>query len=428
MNRICVIDIAGLSMRLLEQAEGLWLRSLASPPAPLRLTFPAVTASVHASMTTGEEPGAHGVISGGLFRRLCKAVSLDERSNTLLTKKRFWHARALPERPSVSLLMWSNPLAGAADYVLGATTYGVQCESVVAYPRGLYDLLSGEIGELEAGLLRGPDASWRVSRWIGRAAECVWRIHEPDLQWVYLPGVSFEQVRHGAFSAEALSALREIDAFAKSLAEAVQASGGQVIVVSNGGYVNVSRVCRPNLLLKEAGLVKVHQSEAGEQIDLGRSAAFALVDHQVAHVFCENDAVARQAAEILSAQPEVAAVGSRDEFFQRGLGHDRAGERIAAAASDAWFSYAWWKDNSCAPAGAAHVDMPGKCGHDPCELLGGGDEKTIRPDAALVRASRGLTDIDPADQGILAATCPLPFGPADRVTDLPEIIRKRMFA
>src|SRR3954451_15043485 len=109
MRRVCVIDMPGLSHELLgaipaNSSLGKWLAS--QPVAPLAPSWPAVTCSVQATLTTGVPPVRHGIVSNGIatFRspedqRLIDAsnfadyrrdVSFWEQSNQLLQARRFW--------------------------------------------------------------------------------------------------------------------------------------------------------------------------------------------------------------------------------------------------------------------------------------------------------------------------------------------------
>jgi hypothetical protein len=428
MNRVCVIDIAGASCRLVRRDPELWVNHLPLAPRPMAPTFPALAPSVQASLTTGVEPGAHGVVAGGLFRRQSHSLSFDERSNTLLTQKRFWQSRRLPRRPTTALVCWSNSLAGAADVALGAHTYGPSCCELVGQPMGLYEELRGALGECSRQAFRGPEASWTVSAWIASAAEEIWRRHRPDLQWVYMPGVDFEVVRWGPSSPQAFEAMRVVDLLARRLARTVQDDGGVVIVLSDGGYVPVHRVCLPNVRLREAGLLRLTPGESGQRVDLENSRAFAMVDHQIAHVFCQGEDAAAEAGQALAGDPTVAAVSPREALIAEGPGRERAGELILLAAPDAWFSYAWWSDGEAPPPGAFLPDMRGKCGYDPCELAPGDRPGAIDPSPARIRASRGLTAVEGDDQCLLASTCALPGteGPM-KVTDIPRVIREILF-
>jgi predicted AlkP superfamily pyrophosphatase or phosphodiesterase len=389
----------------------------------MKATFPAVSASVMASMTTGVGPGVHGVIAGGIFRRQCQALSLDERSNTLLNKKRFWHGIDRP-RPKVSLLFWANPLAGAADCVIGSFAYGPSSEMISDTPLGLYADLCRKIGPFEPADVRGPAASWRASRWIAPAASILWRTQRPDLQWVYLPGINFQAIRDGVGSDAVLEVARAVDGLVKTLAESVLADGGQVIVTTDGGYVDVSRFAQPNLLLRRAGLLKTTTTDAGEVIDYETSPAMVMVDHQVGHLYCRDAAAAEEAAAVLAADPAIAAVVPREELFAEGLGRDRSGERIVLARPDAWLAYRWWEEGAAAPTFAAQSDAAGKCGYDPCELFAGRSAGTIDLRLSNIRASRGLVTLPAEDQCTLAASCGLDVPSDLNVTHLPQVVRK----
>jgi len=415
MKRICIINIAGLSRRLTAGRDDLWVSSLSAPSGgAMAPTLPAVASSVQASMTTGCRPGKHGIIAGGVFRRQSGSLSLADRSNTLLNTKRFWHARALPEAPKVALVFWSNPLAGGGDIVLGTAAYACQCGKVSHQPMGLYDRLAETCGQFDCGLISGPTASWRGAEWIANASDEIWRSDEPDLMWVNLPGIDFELIRGGVIDncASLEQALVDVDNRARGLADSVRDGGGQVVVVSDGGYVDVSQAIRPNVALRDAGLLIVGESPDGPVVDIEASRAVALADHQVAHLYCRGERAADEAAEVLSGLEGIDSIAPRSELFCPGLGHDRAGERVATARPKAWFS---------PRAGSA-----GKLGFDPCELISNGGAN-CSADESLVRASRGRADVSLDDSCFLAATDPLETPREMCVTDLPDVLKKVMF-
>jgi hypothetical protein len=466
MKRICIVDVAGLSPGLLRSVPRLWMNGLAQAPSPMAPTFPAVSASVQASMTTGVGPGVHGIIAGGIYRRQSKAMSFEERSNTLLSKKRFWHAKDMPRGTMVSLVFWANSLAGAADFVLGANTYHCSDSQLLGQPMELYWDIRKALPPFDHSMLWGPGASWQGARWIAQAAGEIWREYRPDLQWVYLPGLNFEIVRHGLKSGEAAGSrssvrttarpapadvgqvcptyqlpaeventLAEMDAMVHELAHGVLLDGGEVIVVSDGGYVGVNHWALPNLRLREAGLLKVIRTPEGEAVDLENSQAVAMVDHQVGHLFVD-ESVADAAARAVAADPAVAAVVPRDELFAPGLGHDRCGERIILAKNDAWLAPQWWdgragspsrsampaRQDDQSPADAGQVCPTYHCGYDPTELFA---DTGVDGGLSLVRASRGLVSPDPLDGCVFASTDGQAKAPPG-VTDLPGTIREMM--
>lgn len=417
MSRICVIDIAGLSKRLVDNNSQLWLGSLGIQS--VRATFPCVVPSIQASMTTGRLPGAHGIVSGGLFRRQSHAMSFWERSNTELTKKRFWHAREIKPSPKVSLVFWTNSLAGASDIVLGVTSYSCRCGRINHQPLGLYENVAEHLGQFNCSMFHGPEAYYGVSSWICQAAEFVWKKHTPDLQLVHLPGVDIAAQRHGINSKEVSAALAKIDKYAHKLAKAVISGGGQVVITSSGGYVDVTGVCHPNIALEKAGLLKTKQTGEGLLVDFENSRAVAMTDHQIAHIYCDDEDIADQAVKVISSLDGVEKVCERSEVFCQGLGHDRAGEYVAIAKPDQWFSYRWWGGDTEPPRLAYNGGAEGKCGYDPCELFEGLDE-------SKVRASRGRTDIDIADQCLFGATCDVQISQDPCVTDIPSLLKQIM--
>lgn len=427
MKRVCVIDIAGVDMRMLSHCPNAWINTLRQAPRAMRATFPAIRPSVQASITTGATPGVHGVIGGAMYRRQSQEVSLGERSNTLLSKKRFWRSAHLPAQPKTGLMFWSNPLAGAADVVIGADTYSLSDGEPPDTPRGLYRRLADELGPFDPYALRGPRASWRVCEWIVAAAERVWQTQNTDLLWVYLPGVNFEIVRHGPLSPESLYAFGEVESLARRLSDTVASCGGETVLLSDGGYNAVTRSVRPNLALRRAGLLNVMERDGREFIDPDNTRAFAMADHQVAHVYCQDAMSADEAQSVLTSLEGVAGVHRREEFFCDGPGLYRAGERILTAARDAWFHYRWWEHDAAAPRFARRADTHGKGGYDPCEFFADVEPGEIRADENLVRASKGLVDIEPADQCFLAATCSLECPSEPSVTDVPQALRRLLF-
>ncbi|MGC9455425.1 MAG: alkaline phosphatase family protein [Phycisphaerae bacterium] len=428
MRKVCVIEAAGVSPRLLASASAGWIGSPASPPQSLKTVFPSVPPVVQASMTTGVGPGVHGIVGGGVFRRQSRHLGLDERSNTLLNKKRFWQSRHLPARPTVAMLFCYHPLAGAADMVVGVSSYGSSCGRAISQPVDLGRRLVAELGKADPCGFAGPDASWRAGQWIVSAAGKLMRERPIDLMWVHLPGVNFELIRHGPESPQAAEALEGVCGFAARLAEDVSAAGGETVFVGNGGYTGVSRVGLPNERLHRAGLLKLVRTPEGPVVDLDRSRAVAVVDHQVAHLYCDDETVADDAQSVVAEDPAIERVCSRSELFEPGLGHDRAGERVAIAAADAWLAYQWWRLDDTPPLEARRPGFAGKVGYDPCELFAGEDPGDIDPDPSRVRAGRGRADIAPEDACAVAGTCELPVETEDpAVTDIPAMLRRLMF-
>ncbi|MCH7898977.1 MAG: alkaline phosphatase family protein, partial [Proteobacteria bacterium] len=149
----------------------------------------------------------------------------------------------------------------------------------------------------------------------------------------------------------------------------IRLADAEVIVVSEYGILPVSRPVHVNRALRDAGLLVARATPDGDVLDPFGSAAFALADHQVAHVYCQDAAAQERAREVLENLPGVERVLGQDGKREVGLDHVNAGELVAVAESDAWFTYYYWTDDACEPDFARTVDIHRKPGYDPLELL-----------------------------------------------------------
>ena len=140
-------------------------------------------------------------------------------------------------------------------------------------------------------------------------------------------------------------------------------------MLSEYGLVDVSRPVHLNRLLRDQGLVAVREELGGELLDAGASQAFAVADHQVAHIYINDPAVQARVRAIVEAAPGVERVLDRTQQAARHVDHERAGDLVAIAAPDAWFTYYYWLDDRRAPDYARTVDIHRKPGYDPVELF-----------------------------------------------------------
>ena len=82
MARVCVINVAGLSGRLLATGGATRLTALAGGGAMAAMTpvLPAVTCPMQATLTTGEPVSTHGIVANGTMDRRLGRVSFWEQS------------------------------------------------------------------------------------------------------------------------------------------------------------------------------------------------------------------------------------------------------------------------------------------------------------------------------------------------------------
>ena len=417
-NRLCVIDIPGLSRDLVahvppQSALGRWLAG--KNIHNLTPSFPAVTCSVQATLTTAQSPVRHGIIANGLptfrfpadqalvdasnFADYRKSVSFWEQSNQLLDAPRFWQDADGKSRWKTSLLFFQNSMPGftnpqrpAADIVLTPKPDhgpdGKLTSLCWSNPPDLVPSLFKKLGPFPLMNYWGPMAGIKSTQWIAQAAAEVWNIHAPQLQWVYIPHLDYDLQRFGPQSEQAARAVAEAAAALDPVFAALHESGAQIAVLSEYTMRPISRYVQPNALLANANLLFMRPSPDGPLIDYEKSKAFAMVDHQIAHVYATDTHAARAALAV----PGVAsAITAPPE-----LRHRRAGDLVLLAEPDTWFDYRWWSDPSDAPSFANMVDIHRKPGYDPLELFWDRANNCVAQDPSLIRGSHGLTDGQPA--------------------------------
>jgi predicted AlkP superfamily pyrophosphatase or phosphodiesterase len=298
------------------------------------------------------------------------------------------------------------------------TADGRKLPDVYAEPPELRDELQAELGTFPLFEFWGPRAGIASSRWIARATQRVIEKHAPSLTLSYLPHLDYDLQRFGPRDPRCARALAEIDAVCGELFEFARRRQLRVVVLSEYGITEVSDAVHVNRALREAGLVRVRQELGREQLDPGASAAFAVADHQIAHVYVRDPARLGEVRALLERLPGVERVLDREEQRAFGLDHPRSGELVLISAADRWFSYYFWQDDARAPDYARTVDIHAKPGYDPVELFL--DPKLALPAFTIGRklvarklGFRNLLDVIPLDTRLVR-------GSHGRVTDLPE--------
>src|SRR4029079_18396647 len=187
------------------------------------------------------------------------------------------------------------------------------------------------------------------SAWICRAAEQIMDRHQPDLTLVYVPHLDYDLQRHGPSSPQAAAAAAELDVTLGPLLDAAAARDATVVVLSEYGITDVSRPVDINRLLRAEGLLRVYTQAGMEYLDPWTSRAFAVADHQIAHVYVRDPADGPRVRELLGGLDGIAELLAGDAEAEAGLAHERAGELVAVAEPDAWFTYYYWLDDERAP-------------------------------------------------------------------------------
>jgi predicted AlkP superfamily pyrophosphatase or phosphodiesterase len=383
-------------------------------------------------MLTGKLPDRHGIVGNGWLFRDTGEIRFWQQSNRLLQAEPFYHTakRRAAERGKplrcAKLFWWFNQGADVEWSVTPKPWYGSDGSKVFGIhgsPPGLTERLEAKLGRFPFFTFWGPKAGLPCTQWIANCAAEMVRAERPDLTLVYLPHLDYDPQRFGVAGCDMPRLVRELDDACAPLLDAAREAGARVWVVSEYGHVNVSRAVLPNRELRRAGLLSARPGPFGDVLDTFESRAFAVCDHQLAHVYVRDAADLPKVRDLVASLPGVEQVYGGDERAELNLIHDRSGQLIALSARDAWFAYPFWLDDRQAPDYARTVDIHRKPGYDPCELffdpklwwpggragfriaqklLGFRYRMDVIPlDATLVRGSHGLRSASPEDQPIL---------------------------
>ncbi|WP_433790067.1 alkaline phosphatase family protein [Actinoplanes sp. CA-252034] len=388
MTKLVVLDVVGLTPRLLAHMPRLRAVGAAARLDPV---LPAVTCSVQATLLTGETPAGHGIVGNGWYFRDLGEVFLWRQHNALVGGEKVWQAarRADPGYTVANICWWYAMGADVNWTVTPRPIYhadGRKDPDCYTDPPELHDDLTAALGTFPLFSYWGPGAGLASSRWICRAAERVMAVHDPDLTLVYVPHLDYDLQRFGPDDPRAAAAATELDEVLGPLLDAAKARGATIVALSEYGITPVRRPVDVNRLLREHGLLRVYTQAGMEYLDPWTSRAFAVADHQVAHVYVRDPADVPKVAALLGDLDGVAEVHD-------GLGHERSGELVLVADPDAWFTYYYWLDDDRAPDFARLVDIHRKPGYDPAELFfdpAGPAAAKRRAAVALARKKLGM--------------------------------------
>ncbi len=457
MQPLVILNTVGLTTKHLRHAPRLSALAEAGWSRPLREITPALTCSAQASMLTGKLPQEHGVVGNGWLFRDTMEVRFWQQSNRLLqaepvyaTAKRRAKERNLPFR-SAKLFWWFNQGASVDVSVTPKPHYGAdgnKAFDILSSPDEWTTRLKRKIGDFPFQNFWGPMAGLPATAWIARCAAEVLSSDPPQLTFVYLPHLDYETQKLGPDRCDWPKLVGELDAACAPLLDQAKAVGTAVWVVNEYTHLQVDLPIYLNRVLRKAGWLETRPGPFGETMELYASRAFAVCDHQIAHVYVNDPADLPQLRELLQQQQGIDRMFVGEERAEIGLNHRRAGDLIALSKPNAWFAYPFWLDDRLAPDYARCVDIHRKPGYDPCELFF--DPQLLWPqgralrrliqkklgfrtlfdliplDASLVKGSHGLPVECAADQPVMIGEGPAPPQAALRQTDLRDLILARL--
>jgi predicted AlkP superfamily pyrophosphatase or phosphodiesterase len=463
MTRTAVLNIVGLTSRLIGKETPMisaFLKRGAS--CPIVPAFPAVTCTAQSNYLTGQPPAAHGIVANGWYDRELAEVQFWKQSNHLVRARKLWE-ELRDEHPGFTCakLFWWYNMYSSADYTITPRPMypadGRKVFDIYSWPYSIRPEIKEELGEFPFPCFWGPAAGKdtpqgspeAVSRWIAESAKWIERKYEPSLSLVYLPHLDYNLQRIGPAHPAVADDLQRIDRIVGGLVEFFDSRNVQVVLLSEYGITPVDRPIHLNRLFRQEGWLTLKEELGRELIDFGASKAFAVADHQVAHIYVNDPRIKSRVRELVERQEGVAAVLDSGEKEKWGIQHERSGDLIAVSTENAWFTYYYWLEDGMAPDFARCVDIHRKPGYDPVELfldpkiplvklkilrrllqkkLGFRMLMDVIPlDATLVKGSHGCRPADPADYPVLASVNQslLPKGPVDS-TAVHDILRRHI--
>jgi len=388
MHPTIVINVVGLTPRMIGPDTPSLLRlSATGGIRQVGTVVPAVTCPVQATYLTGLLPRDHGIVANGWYFRDLSEVLFWRQSNRLVAGERVWEAARLRDSSftCANMFWWYNMYSTVNFSVTPRPLYladGRKIPDCYTEPRELRDELTARFGRFPLFSFWGPVTSIVASEWIARSALHVRQMYKPTLTLIYLPHLDYVLQRDGPDTRKVAHDLRQVDALCGEIIDDTRRDGARIIVLSEYGITPVRRPIDINRALRRAGLLVVRDELGREQLDPGASVAFAVADHQIAHVYVAAKDRAAEVKALVAALPGVESVLDETTKAELGLDHARSGELVALAHADSWFTYYYWLDDAKAPDYARTVEIHRKPGYDPVELF-------IDPSIHLPRLSIG---------------------------------------
>jgi predicted AlkP superfamily pyrophosphatase or phosphodiesterase len=417
---LILLSIPGLREKDVDVMANLRRLMAGGEIAELTPSFPCVTCSVQAAMTTGKRSSEHGIVGNGIYWREKKLVEMWTAPNECVEQPQIWDLLTHHEKQLTSAVWFPMHSKGCeADFICTpAPIHNPDgSESLWCYtrPLELYGELRDKLGHFPLKHYWGPIANVQGSQWIADSAALAAERWQPDFFYIYLPHLDYAAQRAGPESAAADTAVEELDGVIGRLAEQMaKAYLEPPVWLAAGEYAigKVDHVEFPNRVLREAGLLAVKEDEAGgELIDFERSRAFAMADHQFSHVFVEggDEVTIQQVAELFRGRHGIDEVLVGAERNRYALDHSRSGEVILISKPHSWQAYYYWLDDAKAPGFARTVDIHRKPGYDPVELFFDPATRSIPLNAHLVKGSHGAPAIENSQRTVLLASSPTMF-------------------
>jgi len=378
MTPVLVLNVVGLTRELLarhpQRARRIETLAAEGSSCLLGAVLPAVTCAVQSTFLTGLLPREHGSVGNGWYFRELAEVHFWQQSNALVHGEKIWQAAKKRDKDFTSaMLFWWYNLYSGNDVSVTPRPAHLEDGSLISLtytePPQLASELDAELGRFPLFSFWGPNAGIASSEWIGKCARRVLQRFSPALTLVYLPHLDYSLQRLGPDDPRIGDDLEAVDKVAGRLVDDARAKGAEVVILSEYGMTPVKGAVDINRVLRRAGYLRAQPQASWELLDCGASRAFAVSDHQVAHVYVKDSADLNAVKALLEKTPGIERVLDAQGIREAGLDHPRAGELVAISAADRWFTYYYWEDDAKCPPWAHEVEIHAKPGYDPVELF-----------------------------------------------------------
>jgi predicted AlkP superfamily pyrophosphatase or phosphodiesterase len=410
-RKLLIVEVAGLSHDF--EIAGFQSQSIQS-------VFPAVTCTVQASFRTASYPSMHGMIANGRFYRKLGRPMFWEQSARLVEGERIW-TNFRSRGKHIGMVFWQQSLGETVDLILSPAPihkhHGGMIQDCYSKPSGLYASLCRKIGRpFKLQHYWGPLASWKVGEWIVEAVSEILAdpALAPDLLFSYLPSLDYDLQRKDP--EQSPKSFKTFDMVKKQLLRLIHSAtsnGYDVLIFGDYHIAPVSGAVSPNLLLRKAGLLSVRHIKKMAYPDFYASWAFAMADHEIAHVYIRDKNDIPSVKNMLEGLPGISAVLDGEAQATVNLHHKNSGELVLVAEPGKWFAYPWWTEKGEAPEFASHVDIHNKPGYDPCELFFGWPPGSVSRNTDRIHGSHGR--VGPGRHVTWASTFELDGNPSDLI-------------
>ncbi len=382
MKRTAVINVVGLTESLIgERTPFIDAFRKRNQLAHITPAFPAITCTAQSDYVTGARANDHGIVANGWYNRELAEVQFWKQSNHLIQRPKIWdELKRLDSSFTCAKLFWWYNMYSTADYSITPRPMypadGRKVFDIYAWPPTMLDVKK-PLGAFPFPAFWGPAAGIdtpratrdAVSVWIAESAKWTERLHMPTLSLIYLPHLDYNLQRLGPLDPRVKQDLRDIDGIVGNLIEFFGERDVQVILLSEYGITPVNWPVHLNRHFRAQDWIVTRMELGHELLDCGASKVFAVADHQVAHIYVNDRSLVPAVRKLLGTIEGVATVLGSEEKRDRGIDHGRAGDLIAVAEENAWFTYYYWLDDAVAPDFARTVDIHRKPGYDPVELF-----------------------------------------------------------